>query len=75
MFNSIKLIISFILLTHNSHLVNSNIYDKCINDKHASLTFDDGIHVNTINYVNMLNKYNVSGTFFINGSIKKYKCL
>lgn len=67
MFNSSYFISAFILLTCNLSLVSSNIYDKCINDKHVSLTFDDGIHENTINYVNMLNKYNVSGTFFING--------
>lgn len=57
----------FILLSFNLILVSSNIYDKCINNNHASLTFDDGIHPNTINYVNMLNKYSISGTFFING--------
>lgn len=61
------LISSFLVLTYNLNFVSSNTYDKCINDKHASLTFDDGIHENTINYVNMLNKYNISGTFFING--------
>jgi peptidoglycan/xylan/chitin deacetylase (PgdA/CDA1 family) len=67
MVNVIQLISTFILLSYNLNLISSNIYDKCINDKHASLTFDDGVHENTINYINILNKYNVSGTFFING--------
>jgi peptidoglycan/xylan/chitin deacetylase (PgdA/CDA1 family) len=59
-------IFSLILLFNLISIVNSNIYDKCVNNNHASLTFDDGIHKNTINYINVLNKYNVSGTFFIN---------
>jgi peptidoglycan-N-acetylglucosamine deacetylase len=67
MLQIIRFISLTLVLTYNLNVVKSNTYDKCINDKHASLTFDDGIHVNTINYVNMLNKYNISGTFFING--------
>jgi peptidoglycan/xylan/chitin deacetylase (PgdA/CDA1 family) len=67
MFNATHLILSFITLAYNLNLVSSNIYDKCIDDKHVALTFDDGMHENTINYVNMLNQYSVSGTFFING--------
>lgn len=67
MFSSNNLSSLLILISYNLNLVSSNIYDKCINNNHASLTFDDGIHENTNNYVDMLNKYNVSGTFFING--------
>lgn len=55
MVKAMQLISTFILLAYNLNLISSNIYDKCINDKHASLTFDDGVHENTINYVNMLN--------------------
>ena len=36
------------------------------NNKHISLTFDDGPHENTINLVNILDSYNIKGTFFIN---------
>ncbi len=47
-------------------LINANIYNRCVNNKHITLTFDDGPHPNTINIVNILDKYNISGTFFIN---------
>lgn len=59
----LRLILCVILF----NLSNANIYEKCVNDKHISLTFDDGPHKNTINIVNTLNSYNISGTFFING--------
>jgi peptidoglycan/xylan/chitin deacetylase (PgdA/CDA1 family) len=42
-------------------------YDHCIDNKHISLTFDDGPNVNTLPIINILNKYKITGTFFING--------
>ena len=50
----------------NSNSINANIYDKCINDNHITLTFDDGPHENTPELIKILDKHNVSGTFFIN---------
>ena len=62
MVNTINLIVLNLLIT-----ANALVYDKCINDKHLTLTFDDGPNENTINLINILDKYKIKGTFFING--------
>ncbi len=45
----------------------ANIYTECVARNHISLTFDDGPLENTIKIVDTLDKWNISGTFFING--------
>lgn len=45
----------------------ANIYNECVEKNHISLTFDDGPLENTINIVDTLDKWNISGAFFING--------
>lgn len=47
-------------------LTNGEYYEKCNNPKHISLSFDDGIHENTQGLVDVLNKYGIKGSFFIN---------
>lgn len=65
----VKQLISLITIISAISIINSNgaTYNNCVNNKHLSLTFDDGPSTNTRNLVNILNKYNISGTFFING--------
>ena len=59
--------IILLLLSLYTYLVQAvDISISCINNKHISLTFDDGPHENTINLVNILDSYNIKGTFFIN---------
>lgn len=48
-------------------IVYGNIYDRCINNKHITLTFDDGPHDNTLNIISVLDTYKITGSFFING--------
>jgi peptidoglycan/xylan/chitin deacetylase (PgdA/CDA1 family) len=55
--------ISFLIINN----CNANIYEKCINDRHITLTFDDGPNDNTPYIVKILDSYNISGAFFING--------
>lgn len=44
------------------------VFQNCVKTgKVISLTFDDSPHVNTQTFVNILNKYNIKGTFFMNG--------
>ena len=59
--------LSLIVLTILFNITNANIYEKCVNDKHITITFDDGPHINTPAIVNILNNHNISGAFFING--------
>ena len=59
-----KLLITLIYITKS---INGNIYEKCINPKHITFTFDDGPDEITQQLVNILNKYQIKGTFFING--------
>lgn len=57
-------LLSFLYLLQLSNAVEISM--SCINNKHISLTFDDGPHENTINIVNILDSYNIKGTFFVN---------
>lgn len=43
------------------------VIQNCINDKEISITFDDGISDNTKQIVDILQRNNVTATFFING--------
>lgn len=61
MFNY-QILIAILIITYT----NAKYYDRCVNDKHIALTFDDGINKYTRKIVNTLNKFNITGTFFIN---------
>ena len=56
-----------IVLLSIINLTNGEYYEKCINKNHITLTFDDGPNKNTQGLVDVLNKYGIKGTFFING--------
>ena len=57
------LFLTMITLSKSS---NANIYDKCVNTNHITLTFDDGPHENTLSIMSTLDKKNISGAFFVN---------
>ena len=59
-----KLIILSIL--SNITLIKSQVFTGCINNKHISLTFDDGPRTNTVNILKILDSYKIKATFFIN---------
>jgi peptidoglycan/xylan/chitin deacetylase (PgdA/CDA1 family) len=59
-----KIIILSIL--SNITLIKSQVFTSCINNKHISLTFDDGPRANTANILRILDLYNIKATFFIN---------
>lgn len=56
----------YILIINIFTLSNSEILSSCLNPKHIALTFDDGPHDNTPNILQILNRYNIKATFFIN---------
>lgn len=45
----------------------ANQLSRCVRNDYAALTFDDGPHNNTNLYLDVLEKYNVSGAFFVSG--------
>jgi len=49
----------------NYDFINNKCYDK--NIKYIAFTFDDGPNYNTSSVIDVLNKYNVSATFFVMG--------
>ncbi len=49
------------------NFISANQMDRCVKNNQATLTFDDGPHENTKLYLEVLEKNNVSGAFFING--------
>jgi peptidoglycan/xylan/chitin deacetylase (PgdA/CDA1 family) len=53
----------------------AQVYQNCVGDKVINLTFDDGPDVATEGILSILSKYNIKGTFFINGlkTMKKNK--
>lgn len=56
-----------IYLQQNKDLIEQN-YNNVYPNKVAYLTFDDGPSKNTIEIMEILNKYNIKGTFFFIGS-------
>jgi peptidoglycan/xylan/chitin deacetylase (PgdA/CDA1 family) len=56
------LTLAFLCLVSNQQLI-----EKCIDENHFALTFDDGPSVYTDRLLNILKINNVSATFFING--------
>lgn len=61
------LILSFVYTSLLVGLAGANQLSRCVRPDHAALTFDDGPHDNTELYLNILEKYDVSGAFFISG--------
>lgn len=58
-----RIILLLILIIKN---INAQVYTGCVNNKHISLTFDDGPRDNTNNILRVLDLYNIKATFFIN---------
>jgi peptidoglycan/xylan/chitin deacetylase (PgdA/CDA1 family) len=56
---------SFILLI--TKVISGPTFENCLGSKVISLTFDDGPDVATEQIVSILDKYNIKGTFFVNG--------
>ena len=64
-FNNAK----FVIKESNDDISYNFFTNKLVNkDKLIALTFDDGPNHNTINVLNILEKYNISATFFILGT-------
>ncbi len=61
----ILFLFSFILLI--TKVISGPTFENCLGSKVISLTFDDGPDVATEQIVSILDKYNIKGTFFVNG--------
>ncbi len=62
---SMNLVLAISLLT--SYVMAGPTYQNCVGNKVISLTFDDGPDIATESILSTLTKYNIKGTFFMNG--------
>lgn len=78
LFNTLIIVFSLLLISTNFNNFNDENNTITVNSNNLSaktiyLTFDDGPSDNTINILEILNKYDISATFFVTGPSYKLK--